>query len=247
MDSLSEIGHNINIDSYSAAYEVLEEMGSLHNPRNADVTLEGLALIKTILADQKCNIDTATIAYRADLETKEGALNQMEKKVAKINTYFKSLDVSESEKENISDHIKVIYGDCGINKAVSNPERRNNNAISNTLQGFENQAENFNFLIAKLAKLPAFEPSENDIKIETLLIDTRQLASINVRVKTSGAALITARAARNNTLYFNNPNVIDLIKYIKAYLRSLGDVAKPYYDALVSLKFLNMTTIVSSL
>ena len=48
---------------------------------------------------------------------------------------------------------------------------------------------------------------------------------------------ITARAVRNNNLYFSQPNVIELMRFVKAYVKSLGQPAKPYYEALVNLKF----------
>jgi hypothetical protein len=32
-------------------------------------------------------------------------------------------------------------------------------------------------------------------------------------------------------------NVIQLIKDVKAYLKSLGDTGKPYYNAIVKLQF----------
>ena len=53
----------------------------------------------------------------------------------------------------------------------------------------------------------------------------------------SGIALITGKKKSDNILYNGNSNVIQLIKEIKFYLKSLGETGLPYYKELVNLKF----------
>lgn len=64
-----------------------------------------------------------------------------------------------------------------------------------------------------------------------------ELTTLSSLVNSAGNALITARKDRNQILYFDEHNIIQLIKDIKNYVKSLGDVAQPYYKALVKLKF----------
>ncbi len=59
-------------------------------------------------------------------------------------------------------------------------------------------------------------------------------------VNSAGNALITARKNRNDILYFNDTNIIQLMREIKAYVKSLGTAGEPYYKALVKLKFTDL-------
>jgi hypothetical protein len=239
MASKSEVGHNKNVANYSAAYTILEEMGDLYNPTNTTITLEGLLPLKATLATQINQLDATMATYRAEVADKENTINQMDKKATKINNHFKSLDVPENEKENIASQVKKIRGD-GKKKTPKNPEQEDDNTISTSHQSFDSKVANFNTLIAQLEKFTEYAPNEDEITIVTLKSYTEQLAIINESVHAAGDALITARAARNNTLYFSNPHILGLMKNIKPYVRSLGQPAEPYYKALVRLKFVNI-------
>ncbi len=50
MASSSETGHNKNVANFSAAYQILEEMGSTYNPSNANLKLATLDPIRINLS-----------------------------------------------------------------------------------------------------------------------------------------------------------------------------------------------------
>jgi hypothetical protein len=235
MSSKSEVGHNKNIANYSAAYTILEEMGTLYNPTNPQILLTNLEPFKATLTSQKNQIDASLAEYRADVADRKNAIDLMDKKATKINQYFQSLDVPENEKENIAAQVKQIRGNGKKKKPVVPDE--DDNGISNSRQSFDSKVANLNTLIAQLEQFPEYIPNENEIQITTLRQYTAELATFNEQLHASGDSLITARAARNNTLYYGSPNTLDLIKNIKAYVRSLGQPGQPYYKALVRLKF----------
>ena len=80
-------------------------------------------------------------------------------------------------------------------------------------------------------------PNETEIQIASLQTYHQRLTTLSGLVNSAGNALITARKNRNDILYFNDTNIIQLIKEIKAYLKSLGQAGEPYYKALVKLQF----------
>ena len=63
------------------------------------------------------------------------------------------------------------------------------------------------------------------------------MSTLSGLVNKSGIALITARKNRDTILYNGEQNIIQLIKEVKFYLKSLGAAGLPYYKALVKLKF----------
>lgn len=235
MASKSEVGHKKNVANFSAACTILEEMGTMYNPTNALITLESLDPIKDTLSAEMSTLDTRMANYRADVADKENGLEQMDKKATKISNYFKSLNVPQNEIDNIAAQVRKIRGDK--RKTPKNPEEGDNTTISTSQQSFDSKIANFNALIAQLEVFPEYIPNEDEIKITELKAYTETLDVLRETLRTSSDQLITARAARNNTLYFSQPNVIELMRFVKAYVKSLGQPARPYYEALVSLKF----------
>jgi len=238
MASKSEVGHKINVANFSAAYTILEEMGTMYNPTNTLITLESLDPIKDTLAQEMTTLDTKMATYRADVADKDNALDQMDKKATKTLNYFKSLNVPKNEIDNIAAQVRKIRGDK--RKAPKNPEEGDDHTISDSQQSFDSKIANFNTLIAQLEAFPEYAPNEDEIKIVNLKAYTAQLDTYRETLRASGDQLLTARTARNNTLYYNQPNVLALVRAIKSYVKSLGAPAKPYYDALVRLKFRNI-------
>ena len=102
---------------------------------------------------------------------------------------------------------------------------------------YDSRIANLETYTTQLASYSEYAPNETEIQIASLQTLHSSLVSLSQAVNSAGNALITARANRNNILYNNETNVIQLIKDIKSYLKSLGDAGKPYYNAIVKLQF----------
>ena len=88
-----------------------------------------------------------------------------------------------------------------------------------------------------MASHPEYQPNENEIKVANLLTYQQELSTLSSIVNASGNELITARLNRNNVMYLTDINIIKVMNETKAYLKSLGQAAQPYYKAFVKLKF----------
>ena len=118
-----------------------------------------------------------------------------------------------------------------------NPETSETNAISTAQLSYDSRIANLNTYTSQLASHPEYAPNETQLQIISLQNYHQQLVSLSNSVNSAGNALITARKDRNNILYLSDTNVIQLIKEIKAYLKSLGQAGAPYYKAIVKLQF----------
>lgn len=103
--------------------------------------------------------------------------------------------------------------------------------------GYDSRIANLETYTSQLASHPEYVPNETEIQIASLQSLPPKTNHIKYLVNSAGNALITARKNRNDILYFNDTNIIQLIKEIKAYLKSLGQAGEPYYKALVKLQF----------
>jgi hypothetical protein len=233
--SVSETGHNKNATNFDKAHQILEEMGALYNPSNQDILLVNLSPVSTALKGTLKVLNIEIPIYKNNVADRELAIARLPKTVTSASNYFKSLKVSKIDKENIARQVKKLRG---VKKAVKiNPDTAETAAISTAQLSYDSRITNFATFTSQLASHPEYIPNEAEIKIEALQSYNQELTTLSGLVNASGNTLITARKNRNQILYSNDSNVIELIKDIKSYVKSLGAAGLPYYKALVRLQF----------
>ena len=235
MASTSETGHNKNVANFSSAYQILEEMGAIYNPSNSNLILANLQPKQVSLGATITILNDKKPIYKNAVADREVAIAPLGKRMSKALNYSKSIDISDTDKENLSSQVKKIRGDKKPKKV--NPDTAEEETISTSQMSYDSRIANLETVTSQFASFPEYAPNENEIQIPTLQAYHLELSTLSSLVNSAGNALITARKGRNQILYFNEHNIIQLMKDIKNYVKSLGDVATPYYKALVKLKF----------
>ena len=238
MASTSEVGNNKNVANFNTLAQILEEMGTLYNPSNANITLVSLNPIRVSLAAAVNNLNEKKPIYTNAVADREIAMTAMKIKSSRILNAFKSVNVSEKDKENATSLVRKIRGDR--RRAKVNPDTADANTISTAQLSYDSRIANIDVLIAFISSHPEYNPNESDIQITSLQTSNQELKNLTQTVNNAGNALITARKERNDILYNNAGNVIDIVREVKSYLKSLGDDGKPYYKAVVRLQFKDM-------
>ena len=235
MASVSEVGHGKNAANLASGIQILEEMGNLYNPTNPNIFLPNLNTIKAELNNVITVLNTKKPIYKNAVANREILIAPLSKKTTKSLNFFKSLNVSATDKENVANQVKKIRGDKSPKKI--NPETTESDAISTSQMSYDNRIANLDTYINQLSSHPQYVPNETEIQVATLQAYYQELATASSQVNAAGNALLTARKNRNEVLYTNENNVIKLMQEVKAYLKSLGDAGTPYYKAFVKLKF----------
>ena len=235
MASVSEVGHGKNAANLASGIQILEEMGNLYNPTNPNIFLPNLNTIKAELNNVITVLNTKKPIYKNAVANREILIAPLSKKTTKSLNFFKSLNVSVTDKENVASQVKKIRGDKSPKKI--NPETTESDAISTSQMSYDNRIANLDTYINQLSSHPQYVPNETEIQVATLQAYHQELATASSQVNAAGNALLTARKNRNEVLYTNENNVIKLMQEVKAYLKSLGDAGTPYYKAFVKLKF----------
>ena len=235
MASVSEVGHGKNAANLASGMQILEEMGNLYNPTNPNIFLPNLNTIKAELNNVITVLNTKKPIYKNAVANREILIAPLSKKTTKSLNFFKSLNVSATDKENVASQVKKIRGDKSPKKI--NPETTESDAISTSQMSYDNRIANLDTYINQLSSHPQYVPNETEIQVATLQAYHQELATASSQVNAAGNALLTARKNRNEVLYTNENNVIKLMQEVKAYLKSLGDAGTPYYKAFVKLKF----------
>jgi hypothetical protein len=235
MASTSEVGHVKNVANLGTGIQILQEMGAMYNPSNINIQLTNLVSFKTAIEDTISQINSKIPSYRNAVADREVAIEKLGRTSTKMLNFSKSLNISTTDKENILSQVKKIRGHAKI-KAV-NPETSEASGFSTSQMSYDSRIANLSLLINFVASHPEYQPNENEIKIANLLTYQQELSTLSSIVNASGNELITARLNRNNAMYLSDINIIKVMNETKAYLRSLGQEAKPYYKAFVKLKF----------
>lgn len=235
MASTSEVGHNKNVANFTAAYQILQEMGLLYQPTNTTIQLANLLPLQTNLATSVSQLNNKQANYKINVADRETAFKILDKRMTQVLNYFKSLNVDPKDKDIIAAQVKKIRGDH--KKKKPDPNNPTLDTKSTSQQSYDSLTANLNTLVTQLTAFPQYVPNEADISITSLQTYATNLSTLTTQVNTASSELIPVRTQRNDLLYFNTPNVLSLIKDIKAYLKSLGAAGEPYYKAIVRLKF----------
>jgi hypothetical protein len=235
MASVSETGHNKNVANFASAIQVLVEMGSLYNPTNPNLLLANLNPVKTNLGGTITFLNNKKPIYKNAVADREILIAQLPSRLTMSLNYAKSTNISQTDKENLSSQVKKMRGDK--KSKVVNPETAEGDSISTSQMSYDSRIANFDTYISQLSSLAEYNPNETVIQIADFQNYHQKLTNSSTLVNSAGNELITGRKNRNDILYNDQINVLQLMREIKAYLKSLGSTAEPYYKAIVKLQF----------
>ena len=238
MASTSETGNAKNVANFSTGYQILEEMGTLYNPSNSNLQLANLTPIKVSLAGVITVLNNKKPVYKNAVADREIEIASLGKITTRALNFAKSLNISTTDKDNLASQAKKIRGDQ--KPKVVNPDTAEGDAISTSQMSYDSRIANLDTYTSQLASHPEYMPNETEIQIASLQTYHQRLTTLSSLVNSAGNALITGRKNRNDILYYNDTNIIQLTREIKAYVKSLGTAGEPYYKALVKLKFTDL-------
>ena len=233
--SVSETGHNKNVANFSSVIQILEEMGTRYNPTNSAITLANLSPIESQLALVINELNNKKPLYKNAVASREEKIEGLNKLITRTLNFAKSITLSEKDKENLQSQAKKIRGNSKPKKI--NPDTAQKENISTAQLSYDSRIANLETYIEQLASHDVYNPNEEILQITSLKNYHEELSTLSANVNKAGNALLTARENRNVLLYYKEGNIIQLIKDIKSYLKALGDTGKPYYKAIVKLKF----------
>ena len=238
MASTSETEHSKNVANFGTAIQVLQEMGSLYNPTNPNLIISNLNPIKTNLGGTITFLNNKKPVYKNAVADREILIAQLPSRLTMSLNFAKSTNISQTDKENLASQVKKMRGDKKAK--VVNPDTAEGDSISTSQMSYDSRIANFDTYISQLSSLAEYIPNETVIQIVDLQNYHTNLTNSSTLVNSAGNELITGRKNRNDILYNNPINVIQLIREIKAYLKSLGTSAEPYYKAIVKLQFVEV-------
>ena len=166
MASQSETGHNKNVANYSAAIQILQEMGDLFNPSNKNLKLTALSPIKTELSGVISILNQKIPVYKNAVVARETEIAPLGKIVTQALNHAKSTAITATDKENLENQARKIRGDVKPKKI--NPDTADGDTISTSQMSYDSRIANFDTYISQLASYPEYKPNETAVQIVSL-------------------------------------------------------------------------------
>lgn len=238
----SESGHIRNVTNYSSLHSACISLGKGYNPANPALQTDGLVQHLTTAKATTQAVAEAEGEFKRLMSERKVAFAGFDQIVRRVDSALRSSTSSSEVDEKAKSLVRLLLGIRATPKADrSSSQAKDGEAAvrtrSSSRLGFDVRVENLDRLISLLAGVPAYNPNEKELKIETLKAYSADLKAKNDRVIKAEHALTNARTARNNAFYKPGTGLIDVAADVKLYIKSAFGPSSPEYKQVSKLVF----------
>ena len=235
-NTISEVGNAKNVLHFDDAIDILAEMGSLYNPANQTIALSNLKGLNEKLQKNHDEYKEVTSLFKHAVPKRAMLYEPMNKLGTRFLNAFKAFNFGEQIDNTMISYNKKLRGQRIVKLKKKNIEEEETQTISVAQTSYDSKAETFDEMIKYAEAIPEYKPNEDDLKTESLDNYHKQIMAANKETSQLSAKMITGRGKRDELLYDGEENVIDLMRTVKKYLKSV-EGAEEYYKKIVKLKF----------
>ncbi|RZK04336.1 MAG: hypothetical protein EOO46_16795 [Flavobacterium sp.] len=234
--SKSEVGHVKNMTNYDEVIIILQGMGTLYNPGIPAIQMNNLLIVnqKAVVINEE--FKTVTPLFKVAIAERAALYQPLNRLGTRVQNAFKAFRLGDNINETMVSLNKKLSGQRIVKIKKDKPEDEETETISTAQTSFDNKASTFDDMVKFAVANPAYKPNEVDLQTATLKLYHTNIMKANNKASVASVKLLNARKKRNELLYDNPDNILELIKTIKNYLKSL-EGAEVYYKEIVKLKF----------
>ena len=239
----SETGHVKNVANLKTLITYLESLGPAYNPSQDSQKIDALKQLATTAEAGIAALTNAQPAYAVAVDNQETEYGTLAKLATKVSNAFAAVAESENHTQSVKSLKQAITGGKTKGKGGANaakaaadgtppPEGR-----SDSQQSYDYRLDNFQQLIKMVEANPKYKPNEAELTINSLTAKAAALDTATKAVDTAAAPVVNARIIRDKALYSDKTGVLDVVKGVKSYLRSVYNATSPQMKYINQLKF----------
>ena len=253
MSIFIESGHAKNTANFDHMITLLQSYGTNYSPSNTAIVLTNLQTVLTNAQGALTTVKTEYNNWKNATNSREIAFEPLKGLSTRLLNTLISVGANE---QTIKDYkslnakvqgSKLTKADAGI---VEDPAEDAGNkttapvkkTVSVSQQSFDNLIEHYDKIIKLLASVPAYTPTENNLKVATLQTMLTNLKATNTAAYSKTVSVSNARIARNKILYDNPDALVILAKAVKAYIKGKFGATSPEYGQISAIKFSKVNT-----
>lgn len=251
MATFIESGHAKNTANFDHLIAIVQTYGTNYTPSNTSLAITNLQTVLTNAQTALTNVKNEYNSWKNATNSREIAFEPLKGLSTRLlNTLisvgvpeqtikdFKTLNakVQGSKISKAEPIAEETSGEEDANK-MTTPEKK---TVSVSQQSFDNIIEHYDKIIKLLASVPAYNPTETNLKVVTLQTMLTNLKTANTAAYSKTINLSNSRIARNKVLYDNPDALIVLAKAVKAYVKGKFGATSPEYDQVSAIKFVKV-------
>ena len=238
----NETGHEKNIANFKALITYLESIGDKYQPSKASLKLPALITQYNEILQASTVLSKAKSPYSALVDVQEIAFEPLDKLLTRVIKNLRASVDDPAEAETAESLRNKIAGNTNSNRKKKSADDTSvdppvaDTTHSTSQRSYDYRTQNLNDLILTLRSIPAYQPAEDEIAIDTLEALAIELKKKVQDVDTVDVAVQNARIARNSLLYVTKTGVLDTVDNVKEYIGSLFGATSP------QVRFINRLT-----
>ncbi|MBP1616728.1 MAG: hypothetical protein H6Q14_555 [Bacteroidetes bacterium] len=243
MKSNSETGHAKNVVLFERLISDVNTFGTAYNPSKEIIKLTALQALHTSAKAAITATNLAESVYKNAVDEREATFSPLGKTVTSAYNILKSSDSTIQSDETVKTIYRKLQGkragtkltDAEIETLKAEGKTVTQNSISQ--MGYDNRLANFDRFITMLSSIPAYNPNEEEFKVNGLRTYYNELATKNTNVMSTDSVLESARSNRNHVLYAPSTGLLDIASDVKSYVKGIFGSTSPQYKQISKLRF----------
>jgi hypothetical protein len=244
MKSTSETGHVKNVANFEDLISFCSGYGDRYNPSKSDITISALSHLFDEAQNKIAKVTTAKNDFdyfTGVRQTKFFPLKPLATRIINALDASGALDTVIKDGKTINRKLQGSRASAAKPKAnLENPEEKIPKTISTSQQSFDRLIDSFNQLIDLVKAESNYNPNENELKVDNLILLHSELKQANSAVIEKYTIYSNSRIDRNETLYNAVNSLTKTALDVKKYVKSVFGASSPQYKQISSLKFIKL-------
>jgi len=228
-------GHLINVVNFDHLIGICKSYDLIYKPSNNDYSISALELLSVKSKSVLATVSVKEIAYSRNTNERELVYYDLLRLSTRVLFAAKSAGITKLQIDDlvsanrkiqgrravaITANEKVILANQIVNKiADPNVVLLKKNNVSQ--MSYDRLNSNFSTLVEVLKANSEYLPNEEDLKIVSLDAKIELMNLVNQNVSNSSIGLSKARFERDNFMYLQENNLVDIALAVKDYTRSI--------------------------
>jgi len=238
MASTSEVGHAKNIANLNLLNSHIAALGAIYNPSNHKLLLTNLQNLYTSAFNQQESVNNLVAPYSLAVDERELIFKPLNRELTKLRKAFKATEgITTAQLEDFMTIVRKLKGVKKVTPKDSTDSQEEQNSHSTSQMSYDQRTNNLDSLISLLQNTPNYSPNETEYQVATYQAKKTQMLQKTQAVADAFIPLNNARSQRNDTLYNNENNLVDIANKAKDYLFTILDANGAQYKAISKIKF----------
>lgn len=230
--NIPETGHAKNAYNFQSLIAFCHGQGNRYNPSNNRLKMDQLQLLGVSAFEKLHQVQIKKEAFNGYTNKRRKAFEDIKPFATKIINAFAASGVEKTILEEAKAINKRLQG-----VMLKGIPATNSNETCASQQSYDRKIEHFAALITLLENNPVYNPNEEELKITTLQSKLNCLQTHNEELFQSYRQYSQALQERNQLLYHPQNGLLQTVKEVKQYVKSVYGANSTQYHLISQLQF----------